>query len=266
MSLNALFQSGVSRVVVAAVIGCSLTALATADDARPAKEEVAKPRTVEMFKAIDDKEIEVKFIPKNSKGATVLVKNLTDKPLSVKMPEAFASVPVLAQAGFGGGVGGGGGGVQAGGGGFGGGGMGMGGGGMGGGGFFNVAPEKVGKIKVATVCLEHGKRDPRPRTPIKLIPLEEWTDRPAVVELCKMLGRGAIDQRSAQAAAWHLQNDMSWQELASKEIKHVTGAREPYFHRAEIMRAMQIAQAAKVIAEKSPVRSPGDDPQTAANQ
>ena len=51
-------------------------------------------------------------------------------------------------------------------GGMGGGGMmgGMGGGGMGmGGGMFNVAPEKVGKFKVPTVCLEHGKHDPTPR-------------------------------------------------------------------------------------------------------
>ena len=38
------------------------------------------------------------------------------------------------------------------------GGMGGGMGGMGGGmGMFNVPPEQVGQLKVATVCLEHGK-------------------------------------------------------------------------------------------------------------
>jgi hypothetical protein len=138
--------------------------------------------------------------------------------------------------------------------------------GGGGGGFFNVQPEKVGKIKVATVCLEHGKRDPRPRTPIELRPLDSFTDRAEVIELCKMLARGEIDQRSAQAAAWHLQNDMSWQELANKQIKHVTGVREPYFHRLEIMRGMQGAQLAIAAARENPVKSPGELEESASNQ
>ena len=92
------------------------------------------------------------------------------------------------------------------------------------------------KLKVTTVCLEHGKRDPRRRTPIEIRPLDSWTDKAEVIELCKMLGRGQIDQRSAQAAAWHLQNEMSWQELASKQIKHLNGRHEPYFAPIEISR------------------------------
>lgn len=263
MLLKSFVFGRVSRVLLVATLGCFASAVWAADPTVPADDDAVKPRTVEMFAAMKAKEIEVKFIPKDSKSATVLVTNKTDKPLTVKMPEAFASVPVLAQ--LGGGMGGGGGGVQAGGGGF-GGGMGGGMGGMGGGGgFFNVAPDKVGKIKVATVCLEHGKKEPRPRTPIEIRPLDSWTDKAEVVELCKMLGRGQIDQRSAQAAAWHLQNEMSWQELASKQIKHVNGVREPYFAPFEISRAMQIARVAKIEGEKNPIKSPGDQ-QAAANQ
>ena len=59
--------------------------------------------------------------------------------------------------------------------GMGGGGMGMGGGGMGGGGgggFFNIPAEKVGQFKVQTVCLEHGKKDPRPAIPYEIKPIE----------------------------------------------------------------------------------------------
>jgi hypothetical protein len=36
--------------------------------------------TVEMFKAIEDGQIAVKFIPKNSKIANVFIENKTDKP------------------------------------------------------------------------------------------------------------------------------------------------------------------------------------------
>ena len=72
---------------------------------------------VEMFKAMDAGQIDVRIIPKDATLCTVMVENKSDKPLSILMPEAFAAVPVLAQAGgiggggqggFGGGQGGGG--------------------------------------------------------------------------------------------------------------------------------------------------------------
>jgi len=132
-------------------------------------------------------------------------------------------------------------------------------GGMGGmgGGFFNVAPQKVGKIKLNTVCLEHGKKDPNPRVAYEIKPLESFTDDPRVYELCSMLGRGEIDQRSAQVAAWHLQNGLSWPELAGKHIKHLNGVYEPYFTRAQIVRGMRIVSEAKHRAETRSKKSPG---------
>ena len=60
-----------------------------------------------MFAAIEKGDISVKLIPKDSTESQVLIKNETDKPLNVKLPDAFAGVPVLAQqGGFGGGGGG----------------------------------------------------------------------------------------------------------------------------------------------------------------
>ena len=46
------------------------------------------------------------------------------------------------------------------------------------GGMMNVAPERVHKFKVKTVCLEHGKKDPNPRVPYALKPLREFTTDP----------------------------------------------------------------------------------------
>ena len=40
---------------------------------------------------------------------------------------------------------------------------------MGGGGFMSVAPEQVSKLKVTTVCLEHGKPDPNPKMAYKIV-------------------------------------------------------------------------------------------------
>ncbi len=221
-------------------------------------------QTVEMFTAIDKGQIDVKLIPKNSTLCRVIIENKTDRPLSVKLPEAFAGVPVLAQVGVGvgGGVGGRAGGTQQGfGGGMGMGGMGGMGGGMGGmggmgGGFFSIPPEKVGKLKVTTVCLEHGKDEPRPAMKYQIKPIETFTDKTEVHELCRMLGTGRISQRAAQAAAWHLNCTMSWQQLAAKQLKFANGASQPYFSPQEIRAGMQIAAtAAKLAKQRQPVGS-----------
>ncbi|MBC8875219.1 MAG: hypothetical protein H8E44_37835 [Planctomycetes bacterium] len=155
----------------------------------------------------------------------------------------------------GGGLGGGGGGGQQGfGGGFGGGGLGggggFGGGGLGGGGMFNVAPGRVGKLKVATVCLEHGKSDPNPRVPYEIRPIESFTKDQKVIEVVKMLGRGEVPRNTAQATVWHLANGLSWPELAHKDrIRLRSGYAEKYFAPQEIALAMRVAAEAARRAE-----------------
>ena len=119
-------------------------------------------------------------------------------------------------------------------------------------------PDKVGKIKVETMCLEHGKDDPNPRMKYEIRPVESLTKDPRVIELCKMLGRGEVPQNSAQAAAWHLANGLSWQELAAKDRYHsqFTGTSQKFFSQLEIDLAMRIAGAAVERAEEAKSTSP----------
>ena len=255
-------------------LGCAMLvllvpALAFGAESRNKYQKKTKPgefnpanETVEMFKAIESGQIEVKLIPKSSKQSRVRISNKTNQPLNVTLPQAFAGVPVLAQfggggfggGGMGGGMGGGGGGGMGGGGGgsqgIGGGMGGMGGGGMGGG-MFNVAPEVVADFKVPTVCLEHGKDEPKAKIPYEIKPITALTDRADVKELCAMVGSGKINQRAAQVAAWHLNNNMSRQELADKQLRHANGTRSPYFSPQEIQAGMQIAAMAKKLAEEN---------------
>ena len=269
---------------VLSIVGGPLLAAKPAGSSRDKSGDVSdKPEQVELFKAIETGDIEVRLFAKDSKGGNVVITNKTKKPLQIKLPEAFGAAPVLAQFGGGGlgggglgggglgggGLGGGGlggGGGQGLGGGFGGGGGGLGGGGFGGGGgglgggggggFFNVGPEKVGKIKVQTVCLEHGKPDPNLRMRYELRPIESMTGKSDVVQLCKMLGRGEIPQNAAQAAAWNLANGLSWGELASKDrVKHLDGSSEKYFSPAELEIALRIANEAQRRGQAEPVRS-----------
>ena len=200
---------------------------------------------VELFAALEADQVAVKLIPKNAEQATDIVENKTKRPLSIKMPEAFVGMPVLAQD-FGGGGndrGGGGGSNQAM-----GGGMGMMGGmgGMGMGGFFNVGPERVGKIKVKTVCLEHGKEDPNPRVPYELKPITAFTQNAELIEVCRMLGNQKIDQVSAQAAAWHLSDGLTWQQLAAKvKVRHLNGRQTMFFNALHLNKALAAVQEAK---------------------
>jgi len=214
-------------------------------------------QVVEMFAAIDRGDIDVKLIPKDSTNCRVMIENKTDRPLNVKLPDAFAGVPVLAQIGGMGGMGGGG--MQGMGGGMGGMGGGMGGGGMGGmgGGFFNVPPEKVGDFKVPTVCLEHGKDEPRPNGKFVIKPIEQFSDKPEVHELCRLLGAGCLNQRAAQVAAWHLNSDMSFRQLAAKRLRFANGSSRPYFSPQELHGGMQLSAMAANLAEQRR-KSPGE--------
>ena len=130
------------------------------------------------------------------------------------------------------------------------GGGGMGGGGMGGGGMggmMRVEADKPRKLSAATVCLEEGKPDPNPRMKYRIVRLEEVNPSPEVAEVCKALGYGKIAQTTAQAAAWHLANGMSWDKLSTlpRVVSKYTGI-EYYFSNYEIQAAMRVVAAVKV--------------------
>lgn len=252
------------------VVWGAMTATAAEPRSPDAKAQQVRENALDMFQAIEDGQIDVELIAKDATECRVIVKNKTDKPLTVGLPKAFAGVPVVAQGGLGGlgGIGGGGyggygnsgsgygGGTQSFGGGFGGGGYGggYGGGGYGGGGFggfMNVPPEKIKHTKVPIVCLDHGKDDPSARMKYEIKPINDHAKKPEVAVVCHMLAQGVINQRVAQAAAWHLNNDMSFQELASKELRSVIGVRRPYFSPLELRAAMKVVITAnQVILEE----------------
>jgi hypothetical protein len=226
---------------------------------------------VEVFSALEKGQIEVQLIARDPARANLLVRNKTDKPLNIVLPAAFAAVPVLAQLqndliandrnrndsrlpqplgvvpgmnnwpgppvmnvpgrnvgapnvppGF----------------------------------WFNVAPEKVGKLKLTSVCLEYGRPNPGPRFKYQIKPIQSVTDKPEVAELCAMLSRGEIGQRAAQLAAWHLNNDISWQKLASMRQKLPIGSR-PVYTRRELRAGQEAAEKAVKLAEQR--RRPSTD-------
>ena len=226
----------------------------------------------ELFAAEADGLVAVKYIPNDSRSAQVIITNRTSKPLSLRLPAAFAGVPVLAQMGMGGGgaaagfgAGGIGGGPQATGGGLGGQGMnGMGGGGAGaaGGGAFSIPPQKTRVLRVTTVCLEHGKPEPSSRHPYKLAAVESFSTDPKLAVVLESLGRGELSQKVAQAAAWNLSNGLSWERLAAEKIDHAGGVPdEPYFTAAELLAAQRVVA---IATQQAAARQPASEGSSAA--
>ena len=269
----------------------STTAVVMAEEKTKKESSKAKAvpaESIDLFEGMENGKLEVRFLPKDATLATIVINNKTDKPLDIRLPDAFGGVPVLAQGmgmggmggmgmggmggmgggmggmgGMGGGMGGMGGGQGMGGGmgGMGGGmgglgGMGgMGGGGMGGmgmGGMMRVEADKAAKLKVPTVCLEHGKKDPNPRMKYKLVRLDEVNPDPRVRELCKLLGTGKLPQNTAQAAAWHIANGLTWEQLAHKDrVVSRYASSEKWFSPLEIQNALGLVNIVTVAAKQS---------------
>ena len=257
------------------MLGLSLVATAAPKTRIVMKKPQIDPQaeTVELFDGITQGLLDVHLVPHNADGGNVFIANKTDRPLTVKLPKAVAAVQVLKQgrggraAGVGPGIGLGAingangannGGAQATAGGF-GQGVGVGaqnnrvGNFMQPGGLFSVAPEQVAQLPLKTVCLEHGKPDPRSSMTYQLVPIERHSSDPVLAAMLEQFVAGKIDQKAAQAAAWHLANHMSWKELAAKQIKHLGGvAPTPYFKPAQLTQAQElVGKAERAVRDRA---------------
>lgn len=227
--------------------GAIVVSAASAREPRP-RSLAAPAETHGLLQAEEAGLVTVKYIPNDSRSAQIVVTNRSERPLTLRLPEVFAGVPVLAQmggngggqAGFGaGGIGAapqttGGAGPQN---------QGMNIGGQQGGGMFSLPPEKTRVVKVTTVCLEHGKPEPSPIRPYKLVELESYSDDPRLEQLMQSIGKGEVSQKVAQAAAWHIANGLTWQQLAAEKIDHAGGdPDEPFFTPAELQAAFKVVE------------------------
>ncbi|HUT12088.1 MAG TPA: hypothetical protein VMY42_16420 [Thermoguttaceae bacterium] len=241
-----------------------------------------EPEVVDVFSGIEQGKIEVRLIAQDSAKCNLLVTNKTDRPLSVRLPEAFAGVPVLAQPpwnpppfnpnlnpnqnqnnspqrlglspmmnpGMNNGL------------------MNIMGPNVGQnrgmpnmmpGPIMNIPPEKVGKLKLPGVCLDFGKPNPSPQMKYEIRPIESCAEKDGVAEVVAMLGRGEISQRVAQLAAWNLNNDVSWEELGSLRQQRVL-APKPIYSREELSAGKKVVEKVVESAKKQkPSRSSNGD-------
>ena len=232
--------TSLTRFAVAVTFAGLLSAGATAGERKsPITKLTVDPeaRQVELFEAIEEGELDVRMIPKDAKGGNLFIENTTDEPLTVNMPAGFVGVQTFKQiGGLGGGLGGGG----------------LGGGGLGGGGgFFSIPAETVARVPYGSVCLEHGKPEPMPRMTYQVVPVEAFTENETLQALIALVGTGKLDSESAQAAAWHLSDGMSWAEIANLKHTTVDGFHSrPYFAPGKVAAAQSLVSIAAARARE----------------
>ena len=129
---------------------------------------------------------------------------------------------------------------------------------MGGGGPFSLPPERTRTLRVATVCLDHGKREPSPRVPYRMTAIDTCSSDPRLQDVMTALASGAISQKVAQAAAWHISSGRTWEQLAAEAISMAGGDPDvPFFTPAELAAARRLVDASAKRHQPSSESSPG---------
>ena len=98
-------KSNLSQQWLCLAVAVAIPAILWAASPATSSKNEAPAKTVDLFAGMEAGDIDVVMIQKDSTDGTVMIKNKTDKPLTIKMPEAFGGVPILAQRGRGGGGG-----------------------------------------------------------------------------------------------------------------------------------------------------------------
>ena len=130
-------------------------------------------------------------------------------------------------------------------------------GGMGGygGGMYNIAPKKTVRENVKTVCLEHGKKEPNSRVKYDVRPIGDVVEKPEIAILCAQIGTGRLNQEAGQAVVWHLNNDIPWEQLATKMTTPQQGSPlvRSYFTPQQLMLAQKSLEQVTQFVEENNV-------------
>ena len=222
---------------------------------------------VELFAAIEAGQITARMQPRNARGGAIFIENHTNQPLTVELPATLVGVQVLPQfdglfpgpnsvgatgnsaanAGQGAnqpvgaspvGIGGPGGTANgnvpfnaapfnA---------------------FFSIPPERIARVEYVSVCLEYGAVDPRPGNVYRLVRVEEFSADPRLSLLLEELAWQGACTPGLQAAAWHVANGLSWEQLQALKYDRVNGPDPPLFQPHDLIAARTLVSTIDSMA------------------
>jgi hypothetical protein len=119
-------------------------------------------------------------------------------------------------------------------------------------GVFSVPPLKTVQVPLSTVCLAHGKPEPRAKLKYQLVKIEDFSNDPVLQETLNLFVSGATDTETAQAAVWHLTDKLSWDDLNNKQIERLGSTPVAYFGEGKVDAAKDLIQKAQKQAKNAP--------------
>jgi hypothetical protein len=229
---------------------------------------------VELFDGIEQGKVEARLSASNAHEGKIFITNKTDKPLTVAVPKAVVGVRVVPQIGpglgnngFGNFIGnqngpgnqnGGNGQAQN-----------IGGmvGAQGnntfpqagngvqnqfpGNNFFSIPPEKTVQLKLSSVCLNYGRPEPSTGMKYKLVKVESYTTDPVLQQLLEDYSP-RTNREAQQAAAWHVANGLSWEQIAQLTEQQLAGLSVPRFTEFQVNNARELVKQAEQGAAERP--------------
>jgi hypothetical protein len=232
-----------SRLIAQAFLPAVATVIILSSSGIAAPPERAE--AVDFFKARQAGDLDAKFIAANEKRGHLLLENEGERPLVIRMPEAFAGVPVLAQfapfpgpnpgpvpgqgVGIPGNVNQRGPFLQ---------------------GNWNVPPERLVELqpaqkrtfRIESVCFDHGKPTPNARMKYDIVPLADYKSDKRLAELIRVFGEGRYSQPAVQAIAWHYASGKTIDEL--RKICHPK-THQIFFTKSQIDEARKLHRDVK---------------------
>ena len=113
-------------------------------------------------------------------------------------------------------------------------------------GIAKLKPGQQRRIRIESVCLDHGRPTPNARMKYDVVPLADYKPGVELAELMKVFGEGKYSQPAVQAIAWHYANGKTMDALALLRSQK-TGKR--------IFSRSQLAEAARLRRDVGTTRS-----------
>lgn len=120
-------------------------------------------------------------------------------------------------------------------------------------GFAAIPAKKTIQLQMRTVCLNYGRPEPNPGLPYLLTSVEQFSSDPVLASLLENYSPRA-DQKVVQAAAWHLANGLSWEQLAQLPDRRLRGTGARLFSARQVQSAESLLTSLEQRAAQRALR------------
>ncbi len=119
------------------------------------------------------------------------------------------------------------------------------------GGLATIPPGQSILLNMKTVCLNYGRPEPMSRMTYQLIPTAAHSSDPVLAELLESYSE-RVDRDVMQAAAWHVANGLSWEQVNQLPDRRVPGVGARLFNPRQVDAARQLVSSATTGAQTRP--------------